>query len=244
MPRSLPALAAGILQSNQAWRVQSDAARLDSEPLPPVYYTDSTLSATAEAERVAQTVSELAQRLARLPQAYQAWPVFHAGAYFDLHHGQIAALSRVEETRHIVRVRLYADLLAPAVRAAERYWVETFLPAYHAGAAAEAADAFRQHLYEEAVPTLTARLQHAAAVVQGALDHATQDVTVLAMLGGLEERIQHRPRSGTRVAAGLPVSLQWLPRSMPTLTLDLIFSAPLERPLGREAWLRFEQTQA
>lgn len=243
MPRSLPALAAGILQSNQAWRVQSDAARLDSEPLPPVYYTESTLSATTEAERVAQTVSELAQRLARLPHAYHAWPVFHAGAYFDLYHGQMAALSRVEETRRIVRVRLYADLLAPALRSAERYWVETFLPAYHAGAAADAADAFRQHLYDEAVPTLAARLEQAITVVQGALDRVTQDVTVLGVLGGLEERIQHRPRPGTRVADGLPVVLQRLPRTMPTLTLDLTFPAPLERPLGREVWLRFEQTQ-
>ena len=66
---------------------------------------------------------------------------------------------------------------------------------------------------------------------------------VLALLGGLEERIQHRPPPGTRLAPRLPLELQRLPREMPTLTLDAMFSGPERRPFGRDAWLRFQQTQ-
>jgi hypothetical protein len=239
LPRSLPALAAGILQTDKAWRVRSDAARLAAEPLPPVYHVDEGLAAAAQAERVAQAVAELAQKLTRLKYAYAAWPLFDPGAYFDLHPCHLVGLCRVEETQHIVRVRLYADLLAPAMRAAERYWVETFLPAYHAGGRGDGIDAFRNHLHDEAMPALTVLLDDAVSVVQGALDLLAGNLEAVSLLGGLEERIQHRPRPGVIVAPGLPTSLQRLPRAMPTLTLDTIFPAPAERPVGREVWMDF-----
>lgn len=242
MPRSLPALAAGILQSHQAWTVRSDAARLEAEPLPPVYHSDETLAGAAQAEQVARAVAELAQKLARLKYAYAAWPLFDPGPYFDLQPGHLASLCRVEETRNIVRVRLYADLLAPAFRAAERYWAETFLPAYHAGSGGDALDVFRRHLQFEAAPTLARLLDEATGVVQGALDLLAGNLEVVSLLGGLEERIQHRPRPGVTLAPGLPPALQPLPRAMPTLTLDLIFPAPVERPVGREAWIDFATT--
>lgn len=193
----------------------------------------------AQAERVAQAVAELGQKLARLKPAYGAWPLFEPGAYFDLHPCHVASLSRVEETRHIVRVRLYADLLAPAFRAAERYWVESFLPAYHA--ATDVGDAFRDHLDSEAAAHLTRLLDEAVAVVQGALDRLADNLEVVSCLGGLEERIQHRPRQGTVLAPLLPADLQRLPRAMPTLTLDVIFPAPEERPVGGEAWMSYQE---
>lgn len=239
MPRSLPALAAGILQSHQAWTVRSDAARLAAEPLPPVYHTDEALGGAAQAEQVARAVAELAQKLARLKHAYAAWPVFDPGAYFDLYPCHLAGLCRVEETQQIVRVRLYADLLAPAVRAAERYWVETLLPAYHAGSPVDAAAVYRHHLADEVMPTLAGLLDEAVEVVQAALDLLAGNLEVISLLGGLEERIQHRPRPGITLAPGLPAALQRLPRAMPTLTLDVIFPAPEERPVGRELWLDF-----
>lgn len=242
MPRSLPALAAGILQSHQAWTVRSDAARLEAEPLPPVYHSDEALAGAAQAERVARTAAELAQRLARLKNAHAAWPVFDPGAYFDLYPCHLASLCRVEETQQIVRVRLYADLLAPAVRAAERYWIETFLPAYHAGSTAEAAAVYRDNLADEATPALAGLLDEAVDVVQTALDLLAGNLEVVSLLGGLEERIQHRPRPGATLAPGLPASLQRLPRVMPTMTLDLIFPAPVERPVGREVWMDFATT--
>lgn len=239
MPRSLPALAAGILQSHQAWTVRSDAARLAMEPLPPVYHTDEALAGAAQAERVARAVAELAQKLTRLKHAYAAWPVFDPGAYFDLYPCHLAALCRVEETQQIVRVRLYADLLAPALRAAERYWIETFLPAYHAGSTADAAAVYRDHLADETTPALASLLDEAVDVMQTALDHLAGNLEAISLLGGLEERIQHRPRPGMTLAPGLPASLQRLPRAMPTLTLDVIFPAPEVRPIGRELWLDF-----
>jgi hypothetical protein len=239
LPRSLPALAAGILQTDKAWRVRSDAARLAADPLPPVYHVDEALAAAVQAERVAQAVAELAQKLARLKHAHAAWPLFDPGAYFDLQPCHLASLCRMEETQHIVRVRLYADLLAPAFRAAERYWVETFLPAYHAGSPFDAAGVYRDHLNDEAMPTLARLMDETVDVVQGALAQQAGNLEVVSLLGGLEERIQHRPRPGTVLAPGLPASLQRLPRAMPTLTLDLIFPAPVERPAGREVWLDF-----
>lgn len=236
-------MAAGILQSHQAWTVRSDAARLELEPLPPVYHVDETLATAAQAERVAQAVAELAQKLARLRHAYAAWPLFDPGAYFDLHPCHLASLCRVEETRNIVRVRLYADLLAPAFQMAERHWVEAFLPAYHAGSPGDAAGVYRDSLHHQAMPQLAHRLDAAVDVVQGALDALAGNLEVISLLGGLEERIQHRPRPGAAMAFGLPVSLQRLPRALPTLTLDAIFPTPEERPVGREIWLGFEQTR-
>jgi hypothetical protein len=133
----------------------------------------------------------------------------------------------VEETASAVRVRLYADLLLPAFRGAERYWVETFLPAYHAaegranGTAQHPAGAFGAYLVDEVVPELAARLRLAEEGIQGVLELLGHNLEVLNFLGGLEERIQHRPRA---VASGLPAGLQRLPRQMPTLTLDAWFT--------------------
>jgi hypothetical protein len=219
--------------------VRSDAARLEDEPLPPVYHADETLAAAAQAERVARAVAELAQKLARLKYAYAAWPIFDPGAYFDLYPCHLASLCRLEETQQIVRVRLYADLLAPALRAAERYWIETFLPAYHAGSTSEAAAVYRDHLADEAMPAMAGLLDGAVDVVQRTLDLLAGNIEVVSLLGGLEERIQHRPRPGMILAPGLPAALQRLPRAMPTLTLDLIFPAPEARPVGAEAWMDY-----
>jgi hypothetical protein len=229
------------LQSNQAWRVRTDAARFELEYPPPAYHVDEELEGKAQSEQLAQALAELAQKLARLKHAYAAWPVFDPGAYFDLYPCHLASASRVEETQQIVRVRLYADLLAPAFRMAERYWVESFLPAYHAGFSGDAIDAFRAHLHDEAVPTLAGLLDEAVGVVQGALDLLAGNLEAVSVLGGLEERIQHRPRPGATLAPGLPPVLQRLPRAMPTLTLDVIFPAPEQRPVGGEVWMSYQE---
>ena len=68
-------------------------------------------------------------------------------------------------------------------------------------------------------------------------------LAILALLGGLEERIQHRPPPGSRLAPRLPLDLQRMPREMPTLTLDAMFNGPERRPFGRDAWLHFQQAQ-
>ena len=207
----------------------------------------STLALPVEvqAERVAQAVSELAAKMARLKGAYGSWPIFDPGPYFDFYPVQLYSLCRIEETRRIVRVRLHADLLLPAFRAAERFWVESFLPAYHAGYGGSESidDVFRLHVLDEAAPELGRLLGEAELGVQATLDVLSDNWPVLSILGGLEERIQHRPPPGARLAAGLPQVLQRLPREMPTLTLDAIYPAPRHRPPGAEAWLNYRENE-
>lgn len=227
MPRSLPALASGIVQSHRAWWVRSAAAAFEAVPLVPAYQVEPELDVEGQQRRAAQAMAELAPKVARLVEAYPWWPRFEPGPYFDLHEGHLGSFCRVEETQRAVRVRLYADLLLPAFRAAERYWVETFLPAYHAahahrnGTGAGYGDAFHDYLVQEAAPELAARLRAAEQSVQGTLDLLGHNLEVLNFLGGLEERIQHRPQA---VAPGLAEALQRLPRQMPTLTLDTWFT--------------------
>lgn len=227
MPRSLPALASGIVQSHRAWWVRSAAAAFEAAALVPAYQVDPGLDMEGQQRRAAQVMAELAPKVARLVEAYPWWSPFEPGPYFDLYDDHLGRFCRVEETLRAVRVRVYADLLLPAFRAAERYWVETFLPAYHAahasrnGAGSPGNDAFLDYLVHEAAPELAARLQAAERSVQGTLELLGHNLEVLNLLGGLEERIQHRPQA---VAPGLPEALQRLPRQMPTLTLDTWFT--------------------
>ncbi len=238
MPRSLPALASGIVQSDRTWWVRSAAARFEQAPLVPAYHVDPELDGEGQQRRAAQVLAELAPKLARLSEAFPHWQVFEPGPYFDLYDGHLGHFCRVEETHSAVRVRLYADLLLPAFRRAERYWVETFLPAYHAaqaspnGTGRHSADPFGAYLVDEVVPELVARLRLAEASIEGTLGVLGTNLELLNFLGGLEERIQHRPRA---VAPGLPPGLQRLPRQMPTLTLDAWFTRDeVEWPETRE----------
>ncbi|MEZ4769194.1 MAG: hypothetical protein R2844_12310 [Caldilineales bacterium] len=243
MPSSLPSLVAGILRCDHLWHVRSDGARFEAAGLASAYSLDPDLPVETQSERGAQVVVELARKMERLPDAFAWWPVFEPGAYFDLYSAQIHSFCRVEELRTVVRVRLYADLLLPAFRRAERYFVETFLPAYHAASGLAATDAFTLNLVDDAIPAMIDLLGEAEQAVAGTLERLEDQLDVLVLLGGLEERIQHRPPPGTRLAPGLPLALQRLPREMPTLTLDAMFAGPERRPHGREAWLKFQRTQ-
>lgn len=243
MPSSLPSLVSGILRSDQLWHVRSDGARFEAAGVTPAYNLEADLTVEAQAERAAQVVAELARKMQRLPDAFAWWPVFEPGPYFDLYSAQIHSFCRVEELRSVVRVRLYADLLLPAFRRAERYFIETFLPAYHAAAGVAPDDVFAQNLVDHAIPGMIELLGEAELAVAGTLARLEDQLDVLALLGGLEERIQHRPPPGTRLAPGLPLELQRLPRAMPTLTLDAMFAGPERRPFGRDIWLRFQQAQ-
>ena len=98
-------------------------------------------------------------------------------------------------------------------------------------------------MLEEAAPALGSLLAEAERGVQATLDVLSDNWPVLSILGGLEERIQHRPAPGVRIAAGLPLALQRLPREMPTLTLDAMYTAPRRRPPGAEAWLSFRENE-
>lgn len=243
MPRSLPALAAGVLRSDRAWHVRSAARQLTEVPLVPAYHVDEVLSTQEQPARTAQVILELTQKLKRLEAAYGSWPVFDPGPYFDLYPEHLAALCWVEELAHTVRVRIYADLLVPAFRHAERHWVESFLPAYHVGQDAGQGSVFREHLHGEAIPGMAHLLSRAEMVIKSTLALLSEDLSVLSSLGALEERIQQRPPPGSSLAPGLPRELQRLPREMPTLTLDVLFPRPQEPWPGRETWLEVINNQ-
>jgi hypothetical protein len=243
LPASLPALAAAILRSDRLWRVRSHSARFEAADPTPSYALSASLAPQEQAERAARLVTELARKMQRLPDAFASWPLFEPGPYFDLYADQVPGFCRIEETRHSVRVRIYADLLLPAFRRAERYFVEAFLPAYHAALGDASGDIFAIHLSQEAAPELAALLDAAEQAVSATLASLESHLDVLALLGGLEERIQHRPPPGSKLAPGLPLTLQRLPRQMSTLTLDAIFTGPEQRAHGREAWVRFQQAQ-
>lgn len=236
MPSSLPALVAGILRSDRVWAARSCARRFERVPLVPAYQVDGDLTLAEQAERAVLAMVELSQKLFRLEEAYPNWSLFEPGPFFDLYPGHLHDFCRAEETRRAVRVRLYADLLLPAFRDAERYWVDSFLPAYHAGHNGDVLDAFWAHLVEEAVPTMERLLEQAEQVIAQTLHLLRDRLDVLAYLGGLEERIQHRPQPGASLAPGLSPALQRLPRATPTLTLDALFPRPVEDLLERKRW--------
>lgn len=230
MPNSLPALVAGILQSDKVWNVRSAAWRFGRTPLVPAYQIDDELPRAEQATRAAQVLAELTQKLTRLEEAYPNWSQFEPGPYFDLDSHHLGDFCRFEETSTVVRARLYVDLLLPAFRRAERYWVESFLPAFHAGQTSEEADVFHEHLTSDAFPTLAALVAKAEQVIEATLHLVEDDLEILTHLGGLEERIQHRPPPGTLLASELPPALQRLPREMPTLTLDVMFARSSRAP--------------
>jgi hypothetical protein len=236
MPNSLPALVAGILASDHVWAVRSCARRFERAPLVPAYQVDAGLPLADQAEQAAQAMIELSQKLFRLEEAYPNWPVFEPGPFFDLYPDHLHDFCRAEETRRVVRVRIYADLLLPAFRDAERYWIDSFLPAYHAGHNGHVMDAFRTHLVEETMPAMERLLDEAEQTITHTLRLLSDRLDVLTYLGGLEERIQHRPRPGATLAPGLSQALQRLPREMPTLTLDALFPRPVEDLPERAGW--------
>jgi len=239
LPASLPALASAVLQSQRARRVKSAAVLFEQAPLAPAYCVDDDLSLAEQARRAAQTVAELVDKLDRLRAAYSYWPAFDASPFFDLYPGHAASLFRVEETRYTLRIRLYCDLLIPAFRAAERYWVEGFLPLYrlsnngHRGIRQPAQPA---PLLDDAIHRLAALMDDAEQVIEATVEQLSDNVDALTSLGGLEERVQHRPRPGAVRASGLPPSLQRLPREMPTLTLDALYNRSEQSLPGSDLW--------
>ena len=166
------------------------------------------------ARRIAEGVGILAERLHRLPHAYPHWHPFDPAAYFDLYPEQVAALVRIERLGATLDVTIYADLLSPAFRRAERFWATEFCPAFFA---AGQKDAFEQHFQQRTLPAMQRRLQEAREEIARAWDilSSRNDLTFLSVSAALDERIIHQHR--------LPEDdpgLIDLYHSLPTLTLS------------------------
>ena len=145
------------------------------------------------ARRIAEGVSILADRLHRLPHAYPHWHPFDPAAYFDLYPEQVPAVVRIDRLGATLDVTLYADLLSPAFRRAERFWAIEFCPAFFA---AGQDDAFEQHFQQRTLPAMQRRLQDAREEIARVWEWLYQrgDIAFLAVSAALDERITHAHR--------------------------------------------------
>lgn len=129
--RSIPALAAAIRETHsRAWPT-STGKELRHRPFT-TFYLIQAKSKTAEARAAAHLVSEVAERMRRLGEAYGEWDPFDPAAYFDLSEFQAEQLIHVEERINTVHIAFFMDPLLPSFYKAEAFWANHFFPAYHA----------------------------------------------------------------------------------------------------------------
>jgi hypothetical protein len=185
-----------------------------SRPFVPAYRAPERGDRLLIARRIAEGVSILADRLHRLPRAYPHWRPFDPAAYFDLYPEQTPALVRMERLGATLDVTIYADLLSPAFRRAERFWAVEFCPAL---LAAGEDDAFAHHFQQRTLPAMQRRLQEAREEIALAAEVLYQrgDIAFLAVSAALDERIAHLHR----LPEDDPALID-LYHTLPTLTLS------------------------
>jgi hypothetical protein len=159
----------------------------------PAYRAPERQQQQKVARLMAQGVKILAERLHRLPQAYPHWARFDPSAYFDLHPRQVDALLRIEVLGATLDITIYADMLSPAFRRAERFWAREFCPAYFA---AGQQDAFDDHFWQRTLPAMQRRLQSAREEISlaGNLLFGLGDATFLSATAAHDERAYHQHR--------------------------------------------------
>lgn len=238
---SVPALAAALRLAVCVRPSRPLDTLFQRERLVPMYRI-RRLAPHAEAEAAVHVLGEVADRLHRLGSAYGEWREFDLCAYFDLLPAHAHRLVRLSERVAAVHVTFFADLLLPSFRAAERYWIEEFCPAYRQ---------LTHHLavVDEPLPavsrfqkTVQPRMVERWLALQETLEEArrllAQDVAFLSANGSEEERSRWRQAWREPPAAGLdPHLLPPLP-SLPTLTLSVDFPLPAHRQPGRLRRLR------
>jgi hypothetical protein len=199
MFRSLPALKRVFIQFDHVESTQSAAAAFEAADVVPAYRVPACKDPDREAKALAAAVSVLAERTVRLENVYGYWNPFEPGPYFDLRAPHAALMCEVEESGSLVHVRLYADLLSPSFRAAERFCVEEFLPALRAARSHSdpAATALIHELRDRLWPALRDKIERAEWVIERAAERLTQagHVSFIVTWGAAEER--RRTISGT-----------------------------------------------
>lgn len=229
MPCSLPALVAALAEPERVWPCRSIARLLLEAPLVPAYHVPAHGRREQRVARLADAVALLAERLHRLPSAYRHWQHFDPGAYFDLRPPQVRAMVRSECLGATLDVTVYADLLSPAFRLAERFWAERFCPAYHAGRSPRDS-AFAEHFTRQVLPAMERRIEQAREEITaaGELLFERGDVPFLLAAAAPDERERQLPILSSGDEDLLPLF-----RRIPSLTLarsfDLLAS---EIPLG------------
>ncbi|MEM7131351.1 MAG: hypothetical protein AAF702_33870 [Chloroflexota bacterium] len=127
---SIPALAAAIRQTHRLPPPLATTHLLFATP-PSSFYQIQAKTLEAEARAVGHLVSEVAERLRRLAEAYGEWERFDPAAYFDLSEMQAEYLVQVIERMSTVYVVFRIDAFLPTFQQAESFWVQSFYPAYH-----------------------------------------------------------------------------------------------------------------
>lgn len=198
-------------------------------------YQVSAGAVTAEAEAAAHVISNIAERLRRLSDAYGEWQQFDAPAYFDLSLKQTARLVKVSERVSTVHVRFCADLLLPAFQHAATFWQVRFAPAYQQlrhDPVAGLAD------YQAAQALMLTNWQQNLAVLQAARAILVDDIGFLATNAAQEERNRWRTWWSTPAVGGLDDHLTLPLAEIPTLTLAFEFPLPSHRQPERLRRLR------
>jgi len=222
---SIPALAAALCAWQRGAPVIASAEALQSPLLAPMYRL-ATGSLDAEAHAAAQLVSEVAERLRRLPRAYGEWRTFEPGPYFDLTPAQVRLLTRVTERVATVHVIFYVDALLPAFQATQSYAARF---AVNSGSAEHS---------DMVSATLASHWRRMVAIVDAARARLRHDVDFLALsaASGEQERWAARQRL-SETSSGWP----WCAKKdhrFPSLTLSIDFPLPAYRQPGRKQRLR------
>ncbi len=249
MIRSLPELARAWWTLDAQWPGISSTRRLLERPLVPAYRVPSGLSVEAQRERVARVINLLADRLARVPKVWHEWDVFDVEGFFDLYPAQAEVLVEIQETRSQVIVTLYADVLCPAFQEAEIFWSERVVPALHVAQPAlfsrngqpadPASDAWVEELAHHLAPEMETHLYRAAEEMNAIRDilYRWGSVDFLVTSAAREERERITRSLDGQVATRVWERL----RLVPTLTLQLAFTAHSEHVRRRRALLRWRR---
>jgi len=219
LPASLPDLAAHLAQPFRYWPCQSLAASFAHISFVPAYRVPAHGDARRRIQRLADAIAILAERLHRLQKALAYWRHFDASAYFDLRPAQTRAIVRFERLGAVIDVTLYADLLSPAFRVAERFWGESYCPAYYA-ATESPTDIFTQDFRLHTQPTMQEYLRSAQEEIAavGNLLFQRGDITFLAAAAAPDERQRHITHLSLADNDLFPSFLH-----LPTLTLSRSF---------------------
>lgn len=238
---STSALAAVLRETDVVEPAASFESLLAADPLVPMYQIPCGRSED-EAAAAAHVVSETAERLRRLGDAYAEWAVFDASAYFDLSEAQTDRLVRVHERISTVYVVFYIDLLLPSFQQAEAFWVNSFFPVYqaayqHNGEPRPVAEngGLDSEIYfmAEIQPEMIARWQHLIRVVQLARSILINDIGFLSTNGSQDERAHWQSVWQQDPARGLAAALRPALAEVPTLSLAYEFPLPAYRQSGR-----------
>lgn len=121
--RSLPALAGEALCPTESPALPPAMGELlTGKALVPAYHVSPNASPSQQQRQLVRVISTLAERLARLEEAYHSWDLFDPGPYFDWYPKQAEALCQWRERRGRVIVTVYADLLVPVFRSTVDKW--------------------------------------------------------------------------------------------------------------------------